>query len=213
MRTSLAILALMAALAPAEVIDRVTVSVGSQVVTESAIRRFAQLEAFLTGKPARLSPAERRETAGRLVEQTLIRREIELSRFQPISNAEVEAQVARIRKDLGLDDAALRARLAANSLSYEDLFEEARWQLTLFRFIEFRFRPGVQVSEQEIGVYYDGELVQELNRAGRPRPPLDTVRQDILNILTERKVQAALGQWLDQAAQQVRIRYREETFR
>lgn len=212
MRATLFLLLLVPAFSPGEIIDRVSVSIGSQVVTDGAIRRAVQMEGFFTGAAPKLDGPSRRETARRLVEQAIIRREIELSRFNPITRAEVESQIAKIMAGLHLDDAMLRGRLAARSLNNDDLFEEARWQLTLFRFIEFRFRPGVQVSEQEVGVYYDGEFASEMKKAGKPRPALDAVRGAILSVLTERKTQAALDQWLDQAVQQVRIRYREEAF-
>jgi peptidyl-prolyl cis-trans isomerase SurA len=212
MRRALMILTLGAALASGEIVDRVVASVGAQVVTAGAISRMADLEAFLSNSAPRTKPADRREMAQRLVEQALVRREIELSRFSPISRADAEQQIASIQKDLGLDEAALRARLALHRLSYEDLYDEARWQLTLFRFVEFRFRPGVQVGEQEIAAYYNGELVEEVRKAGRERPDLDSLRETILRILTERKVQGALEQWLEQASQQVRVRYREEAF-
>ena len=207
-----ALLCLLCVSLKAEIIDRVVVSVGDQVVTEYRIHRAAEMAAFLNGGPVGLSGPDRRAIADQLVEQALIRREIGLSRFSPVPRADVEQQIARIQKDLKLDDAGLRARLASYSLSYDDLYEEVKWQLTLYRFIDFRFRPGVQVSEDEVQVYYDGEFTDAVKKAGGVRPPLEDVHDDIVSVLTERKVQAAIEQWAEQVKEQVRIRYREEAF-
>src|SRR5436309_13062632 len=65
----------------AEIIDRVAVVVGNRVITESEILREIRLTAFLNGAALDFSAASRRRTAERLVEQRLIRNEIESSRF------------------------------------------------------------------------------------------------------------------------------------
>ena len=213
MRATVILLVIWPACGSAEIIDRVVASAGAQVVTESAVYRQAQIGALLSGVPARLDGASRRRTAEQLVDQALVRRAIELSRFAPVSREETEQQIAHIQETLGVDDQELRSRLAKLGLIMDDLFQEAEWQLTLFRFIDFRFRPGIQVSDQEVSVYYDGEFAAMMNRAGKPRPPVEEVRDDIVSILTERKIQGSMDQWLEQLRQQVRIRYREEAFK
>jgi len=213
MRSAIILLLLCPASARPEIIDRVVASAGSQVVTESSVYRQAQMAALLNGETTRLDAASRRRIAEQLVDQALVRRVIDQSRFEPVSRQETEQQVAHIQQTLGLDDDALRARLAQLGLTSDELFQEAQWQLTLFRFIDFRFRPGVQVSDQEVSVYYDGEYAGMMSRAGKPRPPLDEVRDDIISLLTERKIQGSMDQWLEQLRQQVRVRYREEAFK
>src|SRR4051795_2405586 len=59
-----------------EIIDRIAVSVDRTVITESEVIRQIRITALLNGEQPDLSAANRRETAERLVEQALMRREI-----------------------------------------------------------------------------------------------------------------------------------------
>ena len=61
--------------AQAEVLDRIAVTVGKQVITESEILRDLRVAAFIDGKPPDMSPAAKRKSADRLVEQILILQE------------------------------------------------------------------------------------------------------------------------------------------
>ena len=65
----------------AEIIDRIAVSVGNQAITISDLDREIRVTAFLNRTPPDFSPAARRATADRMVEQRLILRELENSRY------------------------------------------------------------------------------------------------------------------------------------
>src|SRR5436305_14280856 len=80
---SCVVLAAFVAIAHAEVIDRIAATVGRQVITESQVTEEIRVTAFLDGKPADWSPANHSATVNRLVDQTLIRREIDVTRFKP----------------------------------------------------------------------------------------------------------------------------------
>jgi hypothetical protein len=82
-----------------EIIDRIAVSVGNRVVTASDLDREIRVAAFLDGKQPDFSPATKRATADRLVEQQLIRRELETSRYQMPSATEVEPIVEKFQRD------------------------------------------------------------------------------------------------------------------
>ena len=78
----------------AEVVDRVAVVVGTNVITESELLREVRLTQFLNGEPLDLSPEKKRAAAERLVDQQLIRTEMELSRY-PQPGTEEENKVLR----------------------------------------------------------------------------------------------------------------------
>ena len=61
--------------ATAEIIDRVAVSVGNQVITEDQIGEEIRVTAFLNHETPDLSPAQKRRAAERLIEQALVRRD------------------------------------------------------------------------------------------------------------------------------------------
>ncbi|MGA8577407.1 MAG: hypothetical protein WB579_01900, partial [Bryobacteraceae bacterium] len=72
----LAIPVLAATLASATIIDRIAVSVGNRVITTVDIDRAIRVPAFLNGQQPDFSAASKRAAAERLVEQTLVRREL-----------------------------------------------------------------------------------------------------------------------------------------
>jgi hypothetical protein len=205
MRAAVLLLSFLIHSPAADIIDRIAVAIGNRVITESEIFRQIRVTAFLNEEKPDFTGENKRRTAERLVEQALIRREIETSRY--INPAEVAASPAyenllkRYR-----DDAAYRRALSEYQITDEDVREALVWQNTVLDFVEVRFRPGVQVPEIEIKDYYEHELPA-------PKPPLEEVRGQIEAILTQRRVDSALDRWLGQARTQMRIRYKEEVFR
>jgi hypothetical protein len=194
--------------ARADLIDRVAVSVENSVISESEILRQIRLTAFLNSEKPNFSPENKRSTAERLVEQALVRREISLSHYLP-NSAEAPPDLYRqFREKYGSEDAWNKA-LRDYNLTDLEVRDAFRWQATLLDFINLRFRPGIQVPEEDIRDYYDAEI------ANKATPPvsLDDAREQIEQILTEERVNAALDRWLGQARTQTRIRYREEVFR
>lgn len=213
MRTLAAILLLCAA-ANGEVIDRVAVSFGHEVVTLGAIRRQLRMTAYLSGKPPEDTPEARRAAAERLIDQALVKREMDLSRYSPIPMADVRKNVEEYREKLGLTPERFAEELARYSFTLDEFVDEIYWQATLLRFVQFRFSPSVQVSEDEIQEYYEREYAPRLRAMapGQEPPPLDEVRERVAGILTSQKENAVLEQWLRQGRQLSRIRYHEEAF-
>jgi hypothetical protein len=199
-------LALIAAIASAEVIDRVAAAVGFSVITESEILRQIRITAFLNGEQPDYSGDTKREAAGRLVEQMLIRREIATTRYALSTEARGDAAWANIRGRAS-SDAEWQQLLGRYRLTEADIREALDWQATFLEFVEVRFRPGVQVPEEEVREYYDAEVA---NKPGAP--PFEDAKADIEQIMTQQRVDRALDRWLGQARTQIRIVFREEVF-
>lgn len=145
-RRILAGIALAAAAAGAEVIDRIAVTIDNQVIAESQIRQEIRVIALLNGEKPDLSPASRRKTAERLVDQSLMRREMEFTHYPGPDAAEVEKSFQDVRSEFP-SQAALEARLAEYGLDAGVLRRSLARQAATLRFIELRFRPEVQAEE------------------------------------------------------------------
>jgi parvulin-like peptidyl-prolyl isomerase len=171
------------------------------------------MEAFFASRSPDLSPESRRKAAERLIDQILIRRELELNRFAPPSSADVDTQLAELMKSRKEDSAALNRSLESYGFSLEDLRNEIQYQIMLLRFVDFRFNAGVLVTDAEIQDAYEKEVVPEAKQRSTQPPSADDARAAILKLLTYRKTTTALEQWLAQARQQVKIRIFEEAFR
>jgi len=207
-----ALLALAAALR-ATIIDRIAVSVGNRVITSSDIDREIRVVAFLDDTPPDFSAVARRSTAERMVEQKLIRRELETNRYPVPDPAEVEPALVELKKQFPGDDAWKRA-LAAAGITEQDLRDELIWQRTLLLFIEVRFRPGVQVSDQEIQDYFQS-TVEPAAKAAHPGQPvsLEDYRAQIEQKIAGQRVDQEVDSWLRQARARTEIVYHEEAFR
>lgn len=207
--------ALLAATPPAwgVVIDQIAVSVGDRVITTSGIDREIRVNAFLNGSKPDFSPAGKRATAERMVEQQLIRRELENSRYPVPSAAEVEPVLAGFIKAHYRDHAEFERGLAEHGITEQDVKEELLWQRTLLLFIEVRFRPGIQVTDQDVQEYFE-KTVKPAAQAAHPNAPvsLDDFRSQIEQTLTGQRVDQQVDNWLKAASHGTQIVYHDEAF-
>ena len=213
MRLSAFLLLAIPFLAPAETIDRIAVSVGPQVITSSDIDREIRVAAFLDCKPADFSPAARRAAAGRMVEQRLIRRELEISRYPVPSLSGADPVLDKIKQERYPTGAAWRQALSQQGVSEQDVIDERLWQRTLSYFIDLRFRSGVQVSDEEIRDYFE-KTVKPLAEAARPGQSAsrENYRGQIEDTLAGRRADEEADKWLAEARARTVIIYHEEAF-
>jgi hypothetical protein len=203
----LAVLLFVASLGCAEIIDRIALTIDKRAVTESEILRQIRVTAFLNNQEPDLSAANRRATADRLVEQLLIRRELEGSGYTIAPEASA-ANYAQVKQRFKTAEEYAQA-LARYQIRDADIRKALEWQATLLEFVDVRFRPGVQIPPSEIREYYDAQVAQSPGKL----PPFDDAKADIEQILTSQRVDNALDRWLGQARTQTRIRYMQEVFR
>jgi hypothetical protein len=210
--TILCLLAL-AASARAEIIDRIAVSVGSSVVTAADLDREIRVTAFLNRSKPDFSPAAKRATAERLVEQTLIRRELELTRFSMPEASAALPQFLEFRKTRFPSDEDFQRALKAAGLTEQDLKDELLWQDTLLAFVGVRFRPGVQVTEQDIRDYFE-KTVRPAAQAAHSGEPvlLEDYRGKIEEKLTGDRADREMDQWLKETRKRTEIVFHEEAF-
>lgn len=199
--------------ARAEIIDRIAVSAGNNVITTSEVDREIRVTAFQAGIKPDLSPANRRAAAQRMVEQKLIRREMDQSHYPLPQASEAEPLLQQLRAIRYPNDANFRQALTDYGITEQDVTDELLWQLTLLRFIEVRFRPGVRVSDEEIQEYFDKQ-VKPAAQAAHPGQPitLEDYRSQIENRLTEQRTDREVDKWLQDARKRTEIVFHEEAF-
>jgi hypothetical protein len=194
-----------------DIIDRIAVSVGNRVITISDLDREIRVTAFLDGVQPDFSPAAKRATAERMVEQKLIRRELETSRYPVPDPAEVEPVLADFKEKHFKNEEEYRRALPECGITEQDVRDELLWQRTLLRFIEVRFRPAVQVSDQEIQDYFDKQVAPAA-RAAHPGQPaaLEDYRDQIEEKLAGQRVDQEVDTWLKEARKRNEIVFHEE---
>jgi len=205
-------LLLLAPLAMPEILDRIAVTVGYSVITEGEIVRQIRLIAFQNGEKPDLSPQNKRKTADKLVEQLLVRKEIQANKYMSVESAEPDKLLAAIKQRFP-DQAAYRKELDEYQITEDELQEQLKWQMTLLSFIEVRFRPGIQVPEAEAREYYENQYLAEWKKTNQGNPPSYDESKDVVeNLIAAERADHALDRWLGQSRTQTQIRYRREVF-
>jgi hypothetical protein len=203
----------LALLARAEIIERIAVSVGNRVITESDLNREIRVAAFLGGVKPDFTSAGKRATAERMVEQALIRRELETSRYPVPSAAEVAPVLEAFKKDHFPKDAEYQRALADYGIADQDVKDLLLWQRTLLLFIEVRFQSGVQVTGQDIQEYFD-KVVRPAAEAAHPGQPigLEDYRDRIEHTIAGQRADREMNTWLKDARNRTGIVFHDEVF-
>lgn len=196
MKRSLLIVLLSLSLVPAvraqQVVDRIVARVNSDVITESDLNELGRFQKLVDGKEQTAS-----ERLRELVEQWMVSHEASFSGFQPPSSEEGAKALANLQKRIG-SRAAFERKLNEVGLTEEQVKHMLERQIFLSRFLDYRFRPEVQVTEREIEQYYSQTLAPELKRAGRPVPPLESVADKIRELLVEKGISQRAAAWLEE---------------
>jgi peptidyl-prolyl cis-trans isomerase SurA len=198
----------------AELIDRVAVSIGTTVITESELVEQLRIRAFLEGVPLRLDGESKRDAADRLIQQSLIRREVTTTRYAQPDAAAVEPLVAALKANrFGSNDAQYQQALTKALVTDKEVRASLLWQLTVLRFIEFRFRPGIQVSQDDVRDYYERRFLPDWRaKTNDPPPSAEEAERTVEELLVQDRIDNQLDRWISMSRTQVSIRYREEVF-
>jgi hypothetical protein len=140
------------------------------------------------------------------VEQLLIKREMELSRYPLPGEEDVAKYLQQVREQIG-GAAELDKALHSYNVEEGTLRQHLELQLTALRFVEYRFRPDTSVSDAEVEAAYRREIAEwKAAHSGNP-PTLEASRERIRSALLEERTDAALSAWLAESRKQVNIVY------
>ena len=142
-RAILAITFSLAAAAQTGVIDRVAVVVGNQVITESEVLLEVRLTALLNAQPLDLSAAQRKAAAERLVDQQLIRKEMQVGGYAMPAESGGEAVLRGFRQQNYQSIPAFRAALEKYGVTEDDIKRHLLWQAAALRFTDQRFHMSI----------------------------------------------------------------------
>jgi hypothetical protein len=200
-RRLIAAFALVAALADAAVVDRIAALVGRTVITDSMVRRALRVQAMLAREPLAETPANWEKTRARLIEQALIRDEIEVSRYPKAQPDEVRAALSQVREQFGGPGPFVNV-LNNYLIDERDLSEILGWQITFGRFLAYRFRPAVQIADADLRKFYDTWKPAGL------KPSFEEARERIESEYIIAESDRMLDRWL----RETRLRTRIETY-
>ncbi len=191
------------------VLDRVVAVVNRRVLLASDLddeMRLSILEPSNNSSQA-LTPTQ---ALAKLVSRTLVEeqmRQEDMSSIEP-AQKEVESRLHELRTDLPAcvrahcsNAAGWSAFLAAQGLTEQRVEAYLRSRMEILRFIEQRFRQGIQIEPQQVEQYYRKTMLPQY-APGETVPPLDEVAARIREILLEQQVNDLFDNWLANLRQQ-----------
>lgn len=139
-----------------------------------------------------------------MIDERLIAQEAARIPTSQITQDEIDKKRTDLIKGFR-SEAEFRQRVGSVGLTPQKIDELLRQRILIDRFVDFRFRSFILVTEQEIRRYYEETLAPEVRKQGQIPPPLDQVRDGIVPILKERKMEDEETRWLASARQRADI--------
>ena len=207
MRLKFALLPLLASLlAQGETLDRIAVTVGRHVISERDTLQDIRIAAFIDGKPAEVNGEQKRKAADRLIDQYLVLEDAASTRANLPAATEAGAILASIKARYGSDQAYGTA-LGQAQITEAELLEHLLRGLQMLRYTDLRFRPEVQLSDENLRTFYN-----QLAAKGDHPQSFEASRTDIEKLLTDQQTMQALDRWLGMTRSDTAILYREAVF-
>ena len=189
-----------------EMLDGIAVTVNGHVILQSDWQDEVRYESFVAGKPLQgVTPEDRKSALDRLIDQELLREQINVSEFKPPSPEEVEKQFEATKGDYARDHSpqSWNDALVSYHLSEADVKNHIALELSQLRLVDAHFRPSIQVDAAAVGAYYKDHLAT----AGGGRPiSLKEATPKIRELLTQEKMNELLGPWLVSLRSQAQIK-------
>lgn len=194
------------------VLDRVVAVVNGDLILESDVdeeTRFEEIQPYRTTDENH----SREATVRRLIDRLLILQQAELEPETAISDKELDAQLMTLRKDIPEckqyhceTDAGWEKYINAHGFTVEEFRKRWRERMELLRFIEVRFRNGIQISDDDVKNYYDKTMLPEYAERHMTPPKLETISPRIEEVLLQQQVGNLLRDWLTSLRAQGRVR-------
>ena len=181
-----------------EPIDWIVAIVDNNAVTSSEVALQLRLEAFFNKRPIDdSSQTSEQQVVERLIEVNLIEKEMRMTNFLPVKDEEIEKELQALQRQDYPNKHSFREILESYVLTERDLHTFLRRQMNVLRFIDFRFRTGLDVDERAVEAYYKDiykTSVQQLE--GHEPEPLEEVYESLKEIVLQAKVDELLNDWL-----------------
>ena len=180
------------------VVDRIVARIEDDIITLSEVRELGRYQQLIEGRAG----SDDRLLA-ELIDQWIVNSEATAARFPRPIEAEVNRELDGLEKQFASPE-AYRARLRELGLSAA-VRRIVERQLYLVRYLDYKFRPAAQVDAEAIEKYYREQLTPQLTAAGQTVPPLESVEDEIRELLTERQIGERTSRWLDETRSRLKI--------
>jgi hypothetical protein len=139
-----------------------------------------------------------------LIEQWVVETEATASHYPQPAQSEVDRELARLQGQFANPE-KYASRLSELGLSADQVRQMLSRQIYVERYVDYKFRPSVQIEPTDIDSYYKKELLPELARNNQPAPDPAAVEQQIREVLIQRGISDLTVKWLDDTKSRLKI--------
>jgi hypothetical protein len=184
---------------PSRVVDRIVARIEDDIILQSQVHELGAFQQLIEGHAESDD-----QLLTELIEQWVVQTEATSSRFPEPAQSEVDRELQRLVSRSASPE-AYAARLKELGLSATEVRELLQHQIYVERYLDYKFRPSVQVESAEIEGYYQKELLPDLAKKNQPAPPRAEVEEQIRELLIQRKISELTAKWLDDTKSRLKI--------
>jgi len=181
------------------VIDRIVARIEGDIILQSQVRELGALQQLIDGH------AESDDKLlDELIEQWVVETEATASHFPQPAQSEIDRELLRLQQSFPTPE-KYAARLGELDLSAAQVARVLARQIYVERYVDYKFRPSVQIESADVDAYYKNELIPELAKKNQSAPPRNSVDDQIREVLTQRRISDLTGKWLDDTKSRLKI--------
>ena len=190
---------------PGTELDRIVAIVDGQVVLDSDVneeRRFETIQPAATAG-AETDSSPRDQEIERLVDRDLILQQAKLQTELGITSADVEKEIASIRRTLPVckrygceTDAGWERFLASHGFTAPEFRERWEQRMEVLAFVQERFGAGISVSAAQVRAFYQNTMLPQYAKAHVKPVPITAVEDRIREVLEQQQINGLLRDWL-----------------
>ncbi|HKQ07521.1 MAG TPA: hypothetical protein VJ464_20520 [Blastocatellia bacterium] len=197
---------------PQKVVDQIVALVNDDIITRSDLLWSLAMDPQAPNPAEGVSSELLRQKLDVMLDQRLIAQEARRVPTAEITAEDINQRRAALVKGFRSEQAFLQ-RTGAVGLTPARVNDLIREMLLIERFVDFRFRSFIFVTEAEIQRYYDETLAPRIRERGQVVPGLDdrlpnenlTVRARITEIIRQQKINQEIDRFLNATRQRADI--------
>lgn len=183
-----------------KIVDQILVTVNSAIITRIDLLWSIALDPEAPSPEGPINADLLRLKLDVMIDLRLIEQEASKIPSADIKQDEIDKRRTELIASFP-SEAEFRRRVESVGLTPTKIDELIRNRILVERFLDFRFRSFVFVSENEIKQYYDEQLAPKVREQGAVPPPIEQVREKIIEQLRGEKVNQELDRWIAEARQ------------
>ena len=183
----------------AHVVDRIVAHIEDDIILQTQVRELGAFQQLIEGHTDSDD-----KLLDELIQQWVVETEASASHFPQPAQSELDRELTRLRESFANPE-KYASRLNELGLSAGQVRQLLSRQIYVERYIDYKFRPSVQIESANIDSYYKNELVPELAKKNQPVPDRAAVEAQIRELLTQRAISDLTLKWLDDTKSRLKI--------